>query len=310
MRPERGIALLTVLFILAVLTTLTAYLVADEAVFLRRVSNLRDGEQAWQLMRGSEAWARAVLRRDLREGAVDHLGEAWARLSEPVSVEGGALQTRVEDAQGRFNLNNLRAGRDPVWYPAYRRLLAVLELDPALADALVDWLDDDVLPSGAAGAEDGDYLAASPPYRSANRRLAHTGELAWVAGYDAQVRAALAPYVTALPAEGVRINVNTGALPLLRILASPPLTEDAARQLVAGRGEGGYATVEALLRQEALAGQGAVAERLAAVGSRYFLISSTARFGRAAGTLHSLAERRGEGGSADVVILQRWRSLL
>lgn len=307
---ERGVALLTVLFILALLTTVAAYLVADEALWLRRVENLRDTEQAWQLMRGSEAWARAVLRRDLAAGGTDHLGEAWARLSQPVRVEGGALQTRVEDAQGRFNLNNLRAGRDKVWYPAYQRLLALLELDPKLADTLVDWLDDDGLPTGAAGMEDGGYLARRPPYRSANRMLADTAELAWVDGYDAAARAALAPYITALPAVGVRLNVNTCPPLLLRILARAPLPEGAGEALAAGRGETGYASVEAFLQHEVLAGQGAVVAPLVTVASSYFLIASTARFGRATGTLRSLAHRSGEGGVPQVVILARRRTLL
>ena len=73
--------------------------------------------------------------------------------------------------------------RDGLNYQRLQRLLGVLELSPAIADAVADWIDGDSTVSGA-GAEDLDYLRADPPYRAANRAMVHPGELRWIQGVD------------------------------------------------------------------------------------------------------------------------------
>ena len=59
-------------------------------------------------VQGAEAWAADILRQDLVDSPdSDHLGEQWAIELPPLPVDGGTIVGRLEDLQGRFNLNNL-----------------------------------------------------------------------------------------------------------------------------------------------------------------------------------------------------------
>ena len=112
---ESGVALLSVLFILVLLSTLSVYTIEDQYLALRRISNQQDAEQGYQLAAGAEQWVMKVLQRDGAESETDHLNEAWNNVLPGVAVERGKLSALVTDEQGRFNLNNLQAGRDEVW---------------------------------------------------------------------------------------------------------------------------------------------------------------------------------------------------
>ncbi len=182
---QAGLALLSMMFILVLLTTMAVYMVQDDHLMLRRVQNIRNAEQALQLALGSEQWAARVLQRDIEAGETDHLNEDWNRLGSPVTVDDGRLLTTIQDLHSRFNLNNL-SQRDEVWYPAFRRLPRLLEIDEGVAEAVVDWIDADSQRTHASGAEDLEYLLLDPPYRAANRAMVDLGELELIQGVDAE----------------------------------------------------------------------------------------------------------------------------
>ena len=298
---SKGLALVIVLFILTIMSVSVAWL-AEEMVFsLRHAENVRDSEQAWQVLAGSEAWAVSVLARDRQENAADHPGESWKNLGSAVTIERGQLSTDIEDVQGRFNINNLldeaqgdapQGERPRVWIPAFQRLLLALELDPGLADAVLDWLDTDQEVRGINGAEDNDYLGLTPPYRAANRAFSDISELLWVKGFDEQVLQKLAPYVIALPVKGVPININTASPQLLRILGRNLLSIQDAEQLVADiPPETGY-SIEDFLKHDSMAGEQDIAVPLIDDKSDYFVINSRAVVGKARMSMNSVVERK------------------
>jgi general secretion pathway protein K len=303
----RGVALVSVLLLLALLTTGATYLVVGDSLSLRRLSNQREAEQAYQLAVGAEQWAAKVLERDARTTQTDHLKEAWNTLLPPIKVEDGAMTARLEDVQGRFNVNNLAAGRASPWYPVFVRLLQVLELDAGIADAVVDWLDADGDVSGLHGAEDPQYQLRKPSYRAANRALTDVGELIWIAGMDARSLAALAPFVTALPGRNLRLNVNTCPALLLRALVEPGLAQGQAEALAAMRGPDGFREIGQFLARPELAGKGDQLAGLITVQSAWFELRAAANVGRAQYILSSLLHR--EGAAAAAVVAQRRRLL-
>src|SRR4029077_12156653 len=116
-----------------------------------------------------------ILRQDMVDSPQsDNLGEIWATELPPLPVDGGTIQGRLEDLQGRFNLNNLINDRglpDPVALKQFERLLSLLEIDATLAGGVLDWLDPDTDVRFPNGGEDTTYAAADPPYRAANTEI-------------------------------------------------------------------------------------------------------------------------------------------
>lgn len=250
LHPARGVALLTALLITAIVTVVAVGMASRQQLDIRRAGNVLDGDQAYLYALGMESWARGALGNDLRDPRTsqsDNLNEGWATGLPPIEVEGGGkVSGRIEDLQGRFNLNNL-AVSNPLTQPAnqpttptpgdqadpgkrknrraqqtqtsaakekaiFLRLLvlsgAKSDEAAALADAVADWIDQDPEMNGPNGAEDVEYLKLSPPYRTANGPFASPSELMLIRGFTPEIYAKLAPLVCALPA-GTSNNTTT-----------------------------------------------------------------------------------------------------
>lgn len=207
---QRGVAIVLALGVVALAAIAATAILSSQSTWSRQAELTSDHGQAQALLQAGADWARALLSDDRRAGNVDHLGEPWALKLPPMQVENGELEGRIEDEQGRFNLNNVVTGGkiNLAQLAHFRRLLATLGLPDGLADTLADWIDADGEPQPRAGAEDAYYLALDPPYLAANRPLVDVAELALVRGFDDNVRARLGPYVSALPAF-TPVNVNT-----------------------------------------------------------------------------------------------------
>lgn len=297
---ERGVALITALLVVALATIAAVAMAARQQVDIRRSGNVYLHDQAYHYSLAGEQWAGQILARDRRNNETDHLGEDWARQLPPMPLDEGTLSGRLQDLQGRFNLNNLvRQGEvSDVDRERFERLLAALELEPSLAQAVIDWIDADINPTLPDGAEDTHYLGLERPYRPPNAGMASPSELRLVKGFDAQTVRALMPYVTALPGR-TAINVNTAAAPVLAALA-PGVDVTAAQALVEARPEAGYAEVEDLFQESVFAGRETSTQGLA-VASSHFLLRIEVRMGSARLTLYSVLQRPEQG----VVALMR-----
>jgi general secretion pathway protein K len=287
---QRGVALITALLVVSLVTVIAVAMATRQHIDVRLTENLLHGEQAYAYALAAESWARVILRRDETQSNHDSLDEDWATALPPLAVEGGQVSGKIEDLQGRFNINNLamqegKINEADVAY--FRRLLEILKLEPSLTDALLDWIDADINVRFPNGAEDENYLLGSIPYRTANRPLASTSELRLVAGFDQNAVQLLEPYVTALP-QRTRINVNT-ASPVVLLALHEDLTPSDVEGLIAGRGEAGYPTVQAFMGQEALAGR-ELAEPVD-VRSNYFLVHTDVIVGQGQAHLESLVAR-------------------
>lgn len=297
MRRQRGVALLTVLLVVALVTVISAGIIARQQLAIRSSANQLHVRQAWHYALGGETLAKAVLRRDLQQGdpraPVDHLGEVWAQPLAPFALdEGGELRVRILDPSGRFNLNSLlREGQaNQAALAQFNRLLRHLQIDKPYAERLLDWLDTDQQASGGYGAEDNQYLLAQPPYRTANRTLVDVSELRLLLEMDEADYRRLLPFVTALPADAT-LNVNTASAWVLASLAEG-LPLSTAEGVVANRGSQGYADLPSFLAQ--LPGLQVQSQGLA-VGSQYFQVISEVGVGDRRQVLHSTLQRVSDG---------------
>ena len=297
MKTQRGVALITVLLVVAVVTVVCASLIARQQLAIRSSANQLHVRQAWHYALGGETLAQALLRRDLLQGnpraPVDHLGEAWAQPLAPFALdEGGELQVSIVDPTGRFNLNSLvRKGQaNEAAVAQFRRLLRSLQIDEPYAERLVDWLDADQEPNGSFGAEDNQYLLAQPAYRAANRILSDESELRLLLEMTESDYQRLLPFVSVLPADAT-LNVNTASARVLASLADGlPLAT--AQALVASRGTQGYPDVASFVAQ--LPGLTVQSQGLA-VGSQYFEVISDVSVGDRRQALRSTLQRASDG---------------
>lgn len=271
-------AIILAMLILALATIAASGFLFRASLEWRKFENAASLGQARWVLRAAEKWAGAVLRDDARQSSVDHRGELWARELPPVDSEGYALSGRVEDLDGRFNINNLvKDGLvDAAQLAIFRRLLHALELPEALSEDVADWLDRDDQVHGGAAPEAAYYLALVPPTMPANRPLRIPDELIRVRGVDRGVLERLRPYVTVLP-ERTGINVNTAPAEVLSALVDGLSPEQA--YTLAARRDRTYFRDLADFEQALPAGLRSAAG-MARTTSRYFLVVARATHDR------------------------------
>lgn len=231
---QSGVAVIMVMLIVALATTLAVYLSQQQNLWQRQVETQFDHTQARRIGVTGIDWARAILAGDAHVNNVDHAGEMWALHLPAIPVENGEISGIIEDRQGLFNLNSIvRGGKTSL--PdmiKFQRLLSILDLPQDLAPALADWIDSDNA-TQPQGAEDSYYLSLQSPYRCANRPLAEPGELILVRGFSAKIIERLKPFVTVLPTSD-GINVNFAPAEVLAAIAQN-LSLSEARMLVQQR---------------------------------------------------------------------------
>ncbi|KGM56517.1 hypothetical protein N799_03630 [Lysobacter arseniciresistens ZS79] len=266
---QQGVALLTVLLLVAVMAVLVTSVLDDIRFGLRRATNAQAMAQArWHAL-GAETLARAQIERLAAAGAGTVPAERWNGRPMVFPTGDGLVQAQLDDASTCFNLNSVVEGAGELWQRReagarqfgmlLRELGVPAHRSAALVDALVDWIDTDAVP-GSNGAEDSYYALRAPAYRTAGALLAETSELRAVAGFDAELYESLRPYICALPIDA-RSPVNLNALDadhavLLVALTDGALSAPAARRLLQSRPRAGWPDIATLRAEPVLAALG------------------------------------------------------
>jgi general secretion pathway protein K len=209
---QQGVALLVAILLVALGTIIAAAMAYDNAMTARRAAATFEFDQALLVAEGAEALAGYGLQQTFKQQPqYIYPGQPWSQPLPPTEViPGVTLEASLEDLQGRFNINDLvqQDGNLPnqVAITAFQHLLTLLNLDPNLADYVVDWIDKNTTPMFPDGAEDSVYMEMNPPYRAPNLPITSTSELLAVQGFTRAIFDKLAPYIVALP---IGVPVNT-----------------------------------------------------------------------------------------------------
>lgn len=264
-KRQGGVVLIVVVLAIVLMVTLLAIMIEDQHIFIRRLGNQKVAEQGYQYSQGLSSWAERVLHDDANrtidhlgekwakfgrpeedDSGEDGESESFSLDRSTVAAEQedkeekeatidfgiDGLEVSIDDLQGRYNLNNL-AVKEPQAANGQKRiflnLLALLEIGEfdqrdRLHGALVDWIDENDL-SGPNGFESGDYGSKRVPYFAADQKLTSIGELRFVEGFTEDVINALRPFVTVLPVENAKININTTTAEVLASLNGATVTD-------------------------------------------------------------------------------------
>jgi general secretion pathway protein K len=331
---QGGAALIVAMLVFALATTMVVAMSKEFTLLLKRGANSFAAEQAHAYLRGGEELAGLVLRQDMEsdkseQALRDDNSEIWAQQVPPYALdEGGWLVGRLEDLQGRFNINSVSGQAAPAgdagtggdsarvdaagkkaaqrrFTAAQRQFIRLLQTpeEPQVSqqdailitEALMDWLDADGEPRDF-GAEDDYYNDMAPSYRTANRALASVSELRLVAYMTNEIYQALLPNLTVW-GDGSSINIHTAPEAVLRTINAAddlqPLSQAEGETLAALRGDEGFENVQALLDSPTLAGREIDAELLARLGetSAWFLYSGEVEVADRLTRLYSVLHR-------------------
>jgi general secretion pathway protein K len=303
---ERGVALLLALLTMVLLTIVVIEFTFSTQVDYRRATMWASSRRAAEVATGGLMLAAEVLRADFLYGNTDSYSDLWARELPPIDTGVGLLSVRIEDEQGKINLNELATG---ALSPAGRRfslLLAKLQLDPNLASALADWVDRNDQPGpGPLAAESEWYSRLNQPYVARNGPLRSYAELALVRGFTPDVMARLRRFVTVLSDGEEKLNVNTASAEVLAVYDPRLADESLVRRIVEARSMVPFARVASL---RAVPGMEAFSEeeldRMFTFATRWFRVRAT---GDVAGAMRSADAllRRDNGVSTVVYLLPR-----
>jgi general secretion pathway protein K len=314
-RRERGAALIIAMLVFALATTLVVAMSSEFTLFLKRGQNSFVSSQAQAYLRGGEELAGLALVEDLKEderekSVRDDLSELWAQEVLPYALdEGGWLTGRLEDLQGRFNINSVvgKAPADKQFTDAQEQFIRLLQTpeEPRVSEqdavlileALLDWLDEDSEPRDF-GAEDGHYIDSEPSYRTGNGRMESVSELRLVAYMTPELYAALEPSLTVW-GDSNTINIHTATEAVLRSINAAgelqPLSINEGEALASQREEAGFESVQAMLDSQVYAGRELDAALIARLGesSSWFLYSGEVEVADRVTRLYSVLHREG-----------------
>lgn len=215
LRNQNGMALLLVLVIVALLSTLVIEFSFSTLVGLRATETFRDRAKAYYLARGGIEAARTILQEDKND--FDHPSEFWGKPLANIPAGDGDVSITITDLTGRLNVNFVADNRgNPL--PGYHRFVAlceeILQLDrfqaQELADSLVYWYNAD---KTTVTQDDAYYASLTPSYRRRGEKLTILDELKLIKGFDQQRFDRLKPYLRVVGEE--QINLNTGSAAVL-----------------------------------------------------------------------------------------------
>lgn len=293
-KNQAGIALIMVLLVVALVSIIATGITAKQNLSTRRTQNLLYSEQGYMYLLGAEDWAKNILGQDFKDNKTDSFNDNWATNLPPIPVEGGTIQGKIEDLQGRFNINSLlkAANPDQVSIKVFRNLLILNDIDNKLSDAVVDWLDADLDSTVPDGAEDGDYLNNATPSRAANRLMVSASELIIVKGFDNEKYSKLSPYIVALP-EATTININTASAMQVSMLSNQVSLSE-AEDIIKNRDKSGFKSVDEFMSLDSVKGKN-ISKDLVSVSSQYYLLKARSVIGNLKSELYSIMHRDNQG---------------
>ncbi len=208
LNKQKGLALITVLFVFALVSLLAISMQKRQVMSMSQASATFNRTQAMLLAISAEDIAKAFLKLDGKRDQDSN--EPWDSAPElwnqpfPTELSGAEIFINIRDLQGLFNINSItpRDGNDDDFAKQrFERLLDELQLPATIATQAQDWLNVD---SSASYI----YQNLEPAYSASGIAFSHPSELLLLEAMDSDMFKILEPYVTALPVN-TPLNINT-----------------------------------------------------------------------------------------------------
>lgn len=209
---QQGMALLTVLLLVVAIVVVAGSMLASQKLSIRQTSLVLDNNQNRQNLQSGLVIAKSIIEQEQQTNDHDGMEDAWAKPMPSIELGGQRLQIHLNDASGRFNLNNLyQDGQvNDLAYASLKSLLSNLGLEINIAREVLDFQDTDASVYGDGGDEQVVYADGG---NFANQPFVSIEQLLALPSMDMVSYQRLRPFVSVSP-KFLPINVNT-ADPLL-----------------------------------------------------------------------------------------------
>ncbi|WP_372843682.1 type II secretion system minor pseudopilin GspK [Psychrobacter sp.] len=219
---QRGVALLTILLLVVSITVVAGAMLASQKIAIRRSGLLFDQNQLLHDIDAGQQLAVTMIRADAHLNDTDSVQDIWAKPIPPYTLGTHSIGIEMRDEASRFNINNLyqNGAVDTPALIVFERLLTQLNLAPDIAIAILDYQDADSEVYRDGGDESTVYSQQSNGSADSdvpNQGLVNMDQLQNVKGVNAEVLAALRPYITVVP-HYLPININTASPVVLAAL--------------------------------------------------------------------------------------------
>lgn len=276
-KRQRGVALITVLLVVAIIVILAANMTGRLQLLMGRSINMQANQQGlWSAMAG-EQLVFNVLEEDHKDDPQKvHLSQLWAREGMVFPLNDGALSGEVRDLHSCFNVNALGATKEDnqpqqrsLPQRQFEVLLRQLEIEDYVAEVLsytiADWVDEDSRVTGNFGAEDETYSSRPVPYITANSPIGDISELLAIEGMTPAIYREVTPYLCALPNTENTLNVNTikeEHAQLLVAMFENKMTVEDAKSLLSSRDPEGFKSVDDFFNSPEITSMGKLDDKL------------------------------------------------
>lgn len=299
LKDQRGIALLAVLLGIALMTLIVVSFSTSATLGYLSAANQVNDLRAEYLARSAVAVGLGLLGQDTlldsqTKEPYDALTDVWAVPFPPMQVDGGTVSLSIVDCARKLDINELVNPSNGAVNKDFElrlvRLFQILNVDPSIIPAIVDWIDPNSIDS-PGGAEMDYYMQLIPPYAPRNAPMPTIGDLKMIKGVTSQVFNTLRPFLTVMPE--MQVNVNTASPQVLACL-EPELTAnpDLVKEIIAARTIRPFVKITDVLN---LPGIGTFGQRLSKVlttKSVYFTINGMGTFAGARKLVHVTVHRQ------------------
>lgn len=209
-KKQGGLALITVLMILAIMVTVAATMTGRLTLNLKRTEGLTFSQKVYWYGQAAADFGRMVLNEDFADSEVISLDQIWATPDMVFPLDNGQITGQITDFRSCFNVN---AVNSDTAVSQFTTLLEAIGLNDysaeIIAESTRDWIDEGDNSDGGKGAEDSFYQGRKIAHLAANNLMVDISELRAVQGVDKESYQQIAPYLCAIPSQEQSINVNT-----------------------------------------------------------------------------------------------------
>lgn len=215
---QSGMALLVVLGVIALLLPWILHDLEDQRFTIRRVQNELAMQQAYRLAESTLQQVMQTLEGDGNKVIDDaRVATASGKRAE------GTVDIKVVDATRYVNINDLILANGEVNRPVYRlmaKIFEYLQMDLALLNGIVDWMDSDDIQMGGTETESDRYHALGLKYGPANEPMADRAEWNSLPGWNEDLIRRIEPFARVFPGcQHAGINLNNADAVILAALA-------------------------------------------------------------------------------------------